>query len=204
MPVCRKRPFTTHADLSSRATTSSRPGSCPCRWTQGCLWEDPLPRAQGDWHKEIQEDGGLLPLGARVRQDQGEEAVRAPERLGLEAHLSVLVELVAVCPTQIERHELLDLRVGIHLIAVECGLEVVQLVGVRPKLELLQDVVDVRRKPSRYASKSALSCCWLGAGLQITQRELRRVVECLAGGLTQGLVLVDDRRLVERGLNIER
>ena len=40
--------------------------------------------------------------------------------------------------------------------------------------------------------------------VQITQRELRRVVECLAGGLTQGLVLVDDRRLVERGFNIER
>ena len=40
--------------------------------------------------------------------------------------------------------------------------------------------------------------------IQITQRELRRVVECLAGGLTQGLVLVDDRRLVERGFNIER
>ena len=99
-------------------------------------------------HEEVQKDRKLLPLGARVRQDRGEESVHAPERLGfaLEVHLPVLVELllvdrdagvedgveqVAVRSTQIERHEPVDLRVGIHLIAVEGGFEVVQHVGVR-------------------------------------------------------------------------
>ena len=40
------------------------------------------------------------------------------------------VEPVAVGPIQVECHEPVDLRVGIHLIAVERGLEVVQLIGV--------------------------------------------------------------------------
>ena len=49
-------------------------------------------------HKEVQKDRELLPLGIRVGQDRGEEAVHAHERLGLalEVHLPVLVELLLV------------------------------------------------------------------------------------------------------------
>ena len=94
--------------------------------------------------------------------------MRAQKRLGLalEIHLPVLVELlfvdrdagvedgvelVAVGPTQVESHEPVDLRVGIHLsllgsvsslrIAAERGLEVVQLVGVRLLAEDRRPVV---------------------------------------------------------------
>jgi hypothetical protein len=42
-----------------------------------------------------------------------------------------------------------------------------------------------------------------GAGFQVAQRELRRVVERLAGGLSKRLVLVCDRRLVERCFHVE-
>ena len=77
---------------------------------------------------------------------EARKPVRADERLGLalEVHLSVLVEflpidrdtgvedgveLVAVGPTQVERHESGDVRGGIDLVAIERGFEVVQLVG---------------------------------------------------------------------------
>ena len=102
-------------------------------------------RQLGD--EEVQEDRELLPLGVRVRQDRGEEAVGAQERLGLalEVHLPVLVELlpvdgdagvedrvepVAVRAAEVQRHEFVDLRGGIDLVAVERGLQVVQLVRV--------------------------------------------------------------------------
>jgi hypothetical protein len=42
-----------------------------------------------------------------------------------------------------------------------------------------------------------------GAGFDVAQRELRRVVERLSGGLPQRLVLIRDLRLVERRLHVE-
>ena len=70
-----------------------------------------------------------------------------------------------------------------------------------PKLELLQDVLDVRRETVEIRFEVGRELLLAGAGHEVTQREVRGVVERLASGLTQGLFLVDDRRRVERGLH---
>ena len=58
-------------------------------------------------------------------------------------------------------------------------------------------------KPSRYASKSGLELLLAGAGTEVAKRELRRIVERLARGPTQCLILVDDFRLVKRVLHLQ-
>ena len=95
----------------------------------------------------------------------------------------------------VRREELLDQR------AERVGLrEARDLVA---ELEVLEDVLDVRREAVEVGLEVGLELLLAGAGPEVAQRELRGVVEGLAGRLPQGLVLVDDARLVERGLHVE-
>ena len=71
------------------------------------------------------------------------------------------------------------------------------------ELELLEDVLHVGREAVEVGLEVGLELLLAGAGSEIAQRELRGVVEGLTGGLPQGLVLVDDAGLVERGLHVE-
>ena len=71
------------------------------------------------------------------------------------------------------------------------------------KLEVLQNVLDVRREAVEIGLEVGLELLLTGAGPEVAQRELRGVVERLAGGLTQRLVLLDDSRFVETGPQIE-
>ncbi len=113
--------------------------------------------------EEVEEDRELFPAGVRVGEDRGEEAVGPAEGLGLplEVDLAVLVELVvvgrdagvedrvepvAVRPVQVEIHEVIDLNRRVNLIAVEVGLEVVELVGVGLLAEDRRPVVVARRR----------------------------------------------------------
>ena len=98
-------------------------------------------------HKEVQEDGELLPVRVRVGQQGGEEVIGAAECLGLalEVHLAILVQAGFVCrhtgvqhrvepvpvrSLQILADERLHLLGRVDLAAVERGLEIVQLVRV--------------------------------------------------------------------------
>lgn len=97
--------------------------------------------------QEIQEDRQLLPVGIRVRQDRGQKSVGADESLGLalEVHLAIFVEigvvgghagvqdrveLVAVRAVQVEPHQVVDLLLGVDLVAVQIRLQVVQFIRV--------------------------------------------------------------------------
>src|SRR5262249_33528081 len=88
-----------------------------------------------------------LPLYIRVRQDLREKTVGACEYLGLalEVHLPVLVEVftvnrrasvkdwvepVAIRAVKIKRHQVVNLRRSVNLIAVERGREIVKFVWI--------------------------------------------------------------------------
>ena len=103
-------------------------------------------RQLGD--KEVQEDRQLFPVAVRVGDDRRKELVCPHERLGLplEVHLSILVEIgrvdrnagvedrvqrIAVSTAEEQLDQLADLLRRVHLVAVQLGLQVVQLVRVR-------------------------------------------------------------------------
>ena len=71
------------------------------------------------------------------------------------------------------------------------------------ELEVVEDVLHVRREAVQVRLEVGLELLLTGARLEVAQRELRCVVERLAGGLTQRLVLVRDLGLVERRLHVE-
>ncbi len=71
------------------------------------------------------------------------------------------------------------------------------------ELEVLEDLLDVGREAVEVGLEVGLELLLAGAGLEVTQRELRGVVERLPGGLAQRRVLMDDLRRVERGLHVE-
>ncbi|EXI65746.1 MAG: hypothetical protein AW08_02958 [Candidatus Accumulibacter adjunctus] len=71
------------------------------------------------------------------------------------------------------------------------------------EFEVLEDVLHVRREAVEVGLEIGLELLLAGAGLEVAQREPGRVVEGLAGRLAQRLVLIGDRRPVERGLHVE-
>ena len=71
------------------------------------------------------------------------------------------------------------------------------------ELEVVEDVLYVWREPVQIGLEICLELLLARAGLEVAQRELRRVVKRLAGRLPQRLVLVRDLRLVERHLHVE-
>ena len=64
------------------------------------------------------------------------------------------VELVAVGAAEVERDELVDLRLGVDLVAVEVGLEVVQLVRVGLLAQDRRAVVVARTPPGSCRRRS--------------------------------------------------
>jgi hypothetical protein len=72
-----------------------------------------------------------------------------------------------------------------------------------PELEVVEDVLNVWREAVQIRLEIGLELLLAGASLEVAQRELRRVVERLAGGLTKRLVLVRDPGLVEGHLHVE-
>ena len=110
-----------------------------------------------------------------------DRAVAVADRVGAEVHVL--------------RQELLDQR------AERVGLR--ELRDQVAKLEVLQNVLDVRREAVEIGLEVGLELLLAGAGPEVAQRELRGVVERLTGGLSQRLVLLDDPGLVEAGLQVE-
>ena len=93
------------------------------------------------------------------------------------------------------RGELLDQR------AQRVGLgEPLDLVA---ELEVLQDVLHVGREAVEIRLEVGPELLPAGAGAQVAQGELRRVVESLTRRLPQGRVLLDDAGLVEHRLHVE-
>ena len=80
------------------------------------------------------------------------------------------------------------------------ALERVELVA---ELEVLEDVLDVGREAVEIVLEIGEQLLLAAAGLQIAQRELRRVVERLARGIAERGALLGDARLVEHLLGIE-
>ena len=110
-------------------------------------------------------------------------------------HRAVAVRDGVGAEVDVRREELLDER------AEGVGLgEARDLVA---ELEALQDVLDVGREAVEVGFEVGSELLLAGAGLEVAQGELRGVVEVLAGGLAERLVLVDDARLVESGLHVE-
>jgi hypothetical protein len=95
----------------------------------------------------------------------------------------------------LRREELLDER-------AEC-VGFGELGDLVAKLEVLQDVLDVRGESVEIGLEVGLELLLARAGLEVTEGELRCVVEGLARGLAKGSVLVRDLGLIERGLHLE-
>jgi len=121
-----------------------------------------------------------------------------PHRVVVEAgqlDRAVTVEDGLRAEVDVRREELLDQRaegVGLR----EAG----DLVA---ELKAVEDVLDVRREPVEVVLEVALELLLGGPRLQVAERELRRVVERLTGGLAERGVLVGDSRPVHRGLHVE-
>ncbi len=110
-------------------------------------------------------------------------------------HRAVAVQHGVGAQVDVRREELLDER------AERVGFgEPRDLVA---ELEVVQDVLDVGREAVEVGLEVGLELLLAGAGLEVAQRELRGVVERLARRLPERPVLVDDARLVERGLHGE-
>ncbi len=116
-------------------------------------------------------------------------------------------------------HQLLEH--GAHAVVVEAGGAEIDVgrgelldqraerVGLRQardlvaELEVLEDVLHVRREAVEVGFEVGLELLLARARPEVAQREPGGVVERLAGGLAQGSVLVGDAGLVERGLHVE-
>jgi len=72
-----------------------------------------------------------------------------------------------------------------------------------PELEVLEDLLDVRREAIQVRLEVRPELLLAGAITQVAEGEPGRVVECLPGSLAQRGVLVGDPCLVERGLHVE-
>ena len=71
------------------------------------------------------------------------------------------------------------------------------------KLEVLEDVLHVRREAVEVGHEVVLERLLRLAGLEVAQEEGRGVVEGLTGGGAEGVVLVGDFLAVERDLHFE-
>ena len=71
------------------------------------------------------------------------------------------------------------------------------------ELEFLKYVLDIGRESIEVSLEIRLELLLAGPGLEVAQREFRRVVEGLPCLLPERLVLVNDACLVERGLHVE-
>ena len=69
------------------------------------------------------------------------------------------------------------------------------------ELELLQDVLDVRREAVEVVNEVGPQLLRVGSGPKVTQGEGRGVIEVLPGLITQRLVLVPDACLIESRLH---
>ena len=70
------------------------------------------------------------------------------------------------------------------------------------ELEVVEDVLHVRREAVEVGLEVVLELLLGGAGLQVAQQKGRGVVEGLAGGGAEGVVLIGDLLPVERGLHV--
>ena len=71
------------------------------------------------------------------------------------------------------------------------------------ELEVVEDVLDVGREAVEVVLEVGEQLLLAAAGLEIAQRELRRVVERLASGIAERGALLGDARLVEHLLGFE-
>ena len=71
------------------------------------------------------------------------------------------------------------------------------------KLEVVEDVLHVRREPVQPGPEVGLQLLAVGASAQVVQGELRGVVELLSRCLPQGRVLLDQAGVVEGGLHVQ-
>ncbi len=71
------------------------------------------------------------------------------------------------------------------------------------ELEVIEDLLHIGRETVEVGHEIGLELLLAGARAQVAQGEPRGVVEGLAGGLAQGLVLLDDTGAVECGLHVE-
>jgi nitric oxide synthase oxygenase domain/subunit len=71
------------------------------------------------------------------------------------------------------------------------------------ELEVVEDFLDVGRIAIEISLEVGPELLLARAGAKVAERELRRVVEGLAGRLAKRLILVGDARLVQRGLHVE-
>ncbi len=109
-------------------------------------------------------------------------------------HRAVAVQDGVRAQVDLGRQQLLDQR------AERIGLrEARDLIA---KLEVVEDILDVRREAVEIGLEVGLELLLAGAGLEVTQGEVRRVVKGLSRRLPQCLILVDDARFVERRLHL--
>ena len=132
----------------SSASPASRPGSCPCRWHRECPWRGPLSLGAGSFEtRKFRNIERFSHAAVGVWKDRRQEAISSHEALGLplERHLPVFIkviqidrhagvedgiELIALIPTQIAFHKVVDLLGRVDLEGIEFRLQVMQLVGV--------------------------------------------------------------------------
>ncbi len=93
------------------------------------------------------------------------------------------------------RQELLDQRAE--------GVSLGEARNLVAELEVVEDVLHVRREAVQIRLEVGLELLLAGAGLEVAQRELRRVVERLFCRLPDRLILVGDLGPVERPLHLE-
>ena len=95
----------------------------------------------------------------------------------------------------VRRQELLDQRAE--------GVSLGEARNLVAELEVVEDVLHVRREAVQIRLEVGLELLLAGAGLEVAQRELGRVVERLSGRLPKGLILVGNLGRVERLLHLE-
>ncbi len=127
--------------------------------------------------------------------------VEAADQLLEDRAHAVVVERRAAAPS-VDRAEV-DRRVEelLDQAAEDVGID--ERRDLVAELELVEDLLHVRREAVEVGLEVRRSCCALADRLQVAQRERRRVVERLPGGLPQGGVLVGDAGVVERLLHLE-
>jgi len=110
-------------------------------------------------------------------------------------HRAIAVQDRFGAQVDVRREQLLDQRVQ--------RIRLRQPRDLVAELELLEDVLHVRREAVQVSLEVRPELLLARPGTQVPERELRRVVERLAGRLPQGLVLMDDAGRVHRGLHVQ-
>ena len=101
------------------------------------------------------------------------------------------------------------IRAEVDVLVEELLDELAQRVGLGEagnlvaKLEVVQDVLHVRREAVEVGLEVVLELLLGGAGLEVAEQKRRGIVERLPGGGAEGVVLVGDLLAIERGLHFE-